>query len=91
MNIHQIKQETQAVGTPFPFGEGRGEAAMCNKRKGYQSIYIPRQQKTVVSTKTDNSNLRLLKSLAYSNHIVSILLAYKKHIQTYGFYMLPIC
>jgi len=45
---------------------------MRNKRKGYQSIYIPRQQKTVVSTKTDNSNLRLLKSLAYSNHIVSI-------------------
>ena len=51
---------------------GRGEATMRNKRKGYQSIYIPRQQKTVVSTKTDNSNLRLLKSLAYSNHIVSI-------------------
>ena len=33
---------------------GRGEATMRNKRKGYQSIYIPRQQKTVVSTKTDN-------------------------------------
>jgi hypothetical protein len=26
LNIHQIKQETQAVGTPFPTGEGRGEA-----------------------------------------------------------------
>ena len=56
------------------------DAPMRNKRKGYQSIYIPRQQKTVVSTKTDNSNLRLLKSLAYSNHIVSILLAYCWHI-----------
>ena len=64
---------------------------MRNKRKGYQTIYIPRQPKTVVSTKTDNSNQRFLKSLAYSNHIVSILLAYKKHIQAYGFYMLPIC
>ena len=51
---------------------GRGEATMRNKRKGYQSIYIPRQQKTVVSTKTDNSNLRLLKSLAYSNYMPGV-------------------
>ena len=33
------KQWTQAVGTPFPTGEGRWEATMRNKRKGYQTIY----------------------------------------------------
>ena len=70
---------------------GLGEATMRNKRKGYQSIYIPRQQKTVVSTKTDNSNLRLLKSLAYSNHIVSILLAYTWHIKSIFRHMVSIC
>ena len=67
------------------------DAPMRNKRKGYQSIYIPRQQKTVVSTKTDNSNLRLLKSLAYSNHIVSILLAYTWHIKSIFRHMVSIC
>ena len=64
---------------------------MRNKRKGYQPIYIPRQPKTVVSTKTDNSNQRFLKSLAYSNHIVSILLAYTWHIKSIFRHMVSIC
>ena len=57
----------------------------------YNPNVIPCQPKTVVSTKTDNSNQRFLKSLAYSNHIVSILLAYTWHIKSIFRHMVSIC
>jgi hypothetical protein len=85
-----FSNELKLLVLPSPLGR-EGERLLCAISAKDINRYIYIVKKTVVSTKTDNSNQRFFKSLAYSNHIVSILLAYTWHIKSIFRHMVSIC